>query len=177
MNKPFSAVILGGAKNVFDDYARATEMHDFDLVIGINNIVSEVPEINHAVTMHPDKMAKWLEDRQANGFPPIPKLWTARERTIPEGHNYEILKNTRGGSGLLAIFVARYLNCQKIVLCGIPMERLEEHYHTAGQWKECKLYRRIWEANESLKRNDDIRSLSGGWTQEQYGQPSLDWFG
>src|SRR5690606_12765406 len=104
------------------------------------------------------KAPRWLAERRKNGHPDIKgKYWTANDRMAqaPKELDFQSLKNTRGGSGLLAVYVARYLNCTKIVLAGIPMTIKGEHYHTAGNWKECKLYRVVWEANASLKT--DVR--------------------
>lgn len=168
-----NALILGGAKCVFEDFQKAMMMHDFGIIIGINNIIEEIPEIEHAVTMHPVKMRIWLANRRKNGYPDPKRFWTAVDREVPVDIDVEFqrLKNTRGGSGLLAVYVARYLNAHVKVLCGIPMTPEGEHYHTNGNWKECHLYRKIWESNKTLK--DDVRSFSG-WTREQYGEPTLD---
>lgn len=174
MTKPKSAVILGGSTGVFSDYVEACAMWDFDEVIAINDIGAEIPETTHWCSMHPEKMPKWLGQRRFNGFPEPKDFWTSRDRQPPEGLDVEFktLRNTRGGSGLLAIHVARFLGCEKIVLCGIPMTPNGEHYHTAGLWKECKLYRVVWEKNPTLK--EDVRSFSG-WTRLTLGPPTKEW--
>lgn len=169
-----SVVILGGSKEVFSDYASACKLWDFDAVIAINDIGAEMPEIDFWCTMHPEKMPKWLEQRRFNGFEDPKSFWTSHDRKTPEGLDVEFqtVKNTRGGSGLLAVYVARHLGYNKIVLCGIPMTAEGQHYHTSGAWKECKLYRIVWEKNPTLK--DDVRSFSG-WTQEKFGMPTETW--
>lgn len=173
MLEPSRVLILGGAKSVFDDMRQAQAMCTFDAVIAINDIGFEIPEIDYWCSMHPDKLAlKWLPQRRDNGYPDPKSLWTSRDKKVPNDIEFQTLKNTRGGSGLLAIHVARYLNFSKIVLAGVPMEAEGEHYHTPGKWKECKLYRIVWEADKSLKH--DVRSFSG-WTRDTYGVPTADW--
>lgn len=169
-----TALILGGAMSVFDEYKRAKRLCKFSVVIGVNDILGEVPEITDFVSMHPGKIARWLDKRRENGYPDPTTYWTSRDRACqaPKGFKFETLPNTRGGSGLLAIYVARHLGCNKIVLAGIPMTISGEHYHTPGRWKECNLYRIVWKANASLKT--DVRSF-GGWTRDNYGEPSRSW--
>lgn len=167
-------LILGGARSVFIDMNDAYRLcPEYDAVFGINDIVQEVPEITHALTMHPDKMPKWLEGRVDNGHSTDLEFWTAADKKVPPDLPFQRIRNTRGGSGLLAIYVARHLGFNKIVLAGIPMTQEGEHYHTSGKWRECRLYRVVWE-NESTEK-DDVRSLSG-WTREKFGEPTIDWF-
>lgn len=168
-----TALILGGSKNVFSDIEEAFSFKYYDYVIAVNDIGTEFEWINHWVTMHPDKMPRWLEQRRYNNFPDPLNFWTSVDRKVPNGITFEQIRNTRGGSGLLAIYVARKLGATKIVLAGIPMESNAEHYHTSGNWKECRLYRKIWEADTSLKI--DVRSVSG-WTKNFLGVPTIDWF-
>jgi hypothetical protein len=85
---------------------------------------------------------------------------------------FQRIPNTRGGSGLLAIYVARYLGYDKKVLAGIPMSPEMGHFFDERDWKECKLYRVVWEHNATLR--EDVRSMSG-WTMQTFGFPEWDW--
>ncbi len=169
-----AALVLGGAKCVFEDYAKARSLGEFSVVIGANDIIAEISEINHAVSMHPGKLPRWLKKRKENGHPDVEGLWTAFDRSpqVPQGLKVEFLRNTRGGSGLLAVYVARKLGCDRIVLAGVPMTLQGEHFHTPGWWKEYHLYKVVWDANASLKT--DVRSMSG-WTMEKFGEPTPSW--
>lgn len=169
---PKTALILGGAKSVFKDYERALELFKPDVVIGVNDIVAEVPEITHFCTMHPKKAPKWIEERRKNGFPDPVKYWTSTDKSAPPGFTFEQIPNTRGGSGLLAIYVARYLKYDKKILAGIPMTREGQHFFIQSDWNECKLYRVVWEKNPTLR--EDVRSMSG-WTMETFGFPTQEW--
>lgn len=172
-------LIAGGAKCVFDDFERATKMHNFDSIMAVNDVGQELPKLDFWVSMHPEKMVRWLEGRRKNGHPDPTSLWTGHDRAVPTGAQavklgltFNTIRNTRGGSGLLAIYVARYLKFERIVLAGIPMSRDQEHYHKPGWWKECNLYRVVWENNGSLK--EDCRSMSG-WTRAKFGEPTKEW--
>lgn len=174
-----SILICGGAKCVFEDYERATKMHNFDAIMAINDVGMELPKVDFWVSMHPEKMPRWLQGRRKNGHPDPYSFWTSHDRAVPTGVQvqqlgltFNTIRNTRGGSGLLAIYVARYLQFDRKVLAGVPMTREQEHFHKAGWWKECNLYRVVWENNASLK--EDVRSLSG-WTKDRFGEPTVDW--
>lgn len=169
-----TALVLGGALSVFEEYEQAKKLHDFSLYIGVNDVIGEIPEISHAVSMHPGKMDRWLKARRDKGFIDPKHYWTSRDRAVQAVGDlkFDTIPNTRGGSGLLAVYVARHLGCNKIVLAGIPMSIKGEHFHTPGLWKECRLYRVVWEANASLKT--DVRAFSG-WTGGTYGPPTRDW--
>lgn len=175
-----SILICGGAKCVFDDMERAHVMHEFDSIMAINDIGMHLPKLDFWVSMHPDKMVRWLEGRRNNGHPDPISFWTGHDRAVPTGAKavqlgltFQTLRNTRGGSGLLAIFAARYMQFDRIALAGIPMQREEEHFHKPGWWKECNLYRTVWENNASL-RSGDVRSFSG-WTRDKFGEPTVEW--
>jgi len=169
-----SAIILGGANTVWLDIKKAFELHNFETVLAVNDIGCEYPKVDHWCTMHPEKMDSWIEKRRANGYPDPKAFWTAYERTGRTTFDYEMIRNTKGGSGLLAVYVARKLGYKKIVLAGIPMHQQFEHYHTPGTWRECHFYQVVWEHDKSLTEFDDVRSLSG-WTKERYGEPTLEW--
>lgn len=170
--KPKTALILGGAKTVFEDYERAKQLFQPDTVIAVNDSMAEFPDVEHFATMHPKKVKQWLDKRRAKGFEDPKRYWTATDRAFPDGFEFQTLKNTRGGSGLLAIYVARYLGYDKKILAGIPMSPEMGHFFDERDWKECKLYRVVWEHNPTLR--EDTRSMSG-WTMQTFGFPEADW--
>lgn len=173
--KPITALILGGGKTVFEDAEKARKLFKPDIILGVNDVIADYAEIQYACSMHPEKMGIWLTKRRENGHPDPKEFWTA-DTAVKRDHlnlGYKTVRNTRGGSGLLAVYVARALFCKKIVLAGIPMAPEFEHYHTPGAWKEYKLYKLVWEHDKSLLQ--DVRSMSG-WTREAFGAPTKKWF-
>lgn len=170
---PDTCLVVGGAGCVFDDLAKAGNMFRPDCIIAINDIMTRLPRVDHAVTMHPEKMHTWLEQRQANGFSEIVSFWTGHDKILPKSSlPYKKFKNNKGGSGLLAVEIAMYLGFTKIILAGIPLEARQGHFFDDFVWRECILYRVVWEHRGNTLPN--VRSFSG-WTKEQYGEPTLEW--
>jgi len=172
MNTRPTALICGGAASVFEDIEAAKKLFQPSAIFAINNILADIPDVDHFISMHPMKMPGWLKKRRENGFLVDPKdYWTAKDKTPPKGFEFKTIPNTRGGSGMLAVFVARYLG-YKSVLAGIPMTVVGAHYHNTRPWAECLHYRIVWERNESIRH--DVRSMSG-WTREWLGFPDEEW--
>lgn len=169
------ALILGGANTVFADIEEAYSLFAPEEVFAINDIVEHHEDVDHFCTMHPEKSGLWLANRQEASFDPPKKLWTSHDRVLraPTGLSFEAVRNTRGGSGLLAIHVALKLGYEKIVLAGIPMEANANHFFNTASWRECRLYQVVWEKDPFL-RDDKVRSLSG-WTMREFGKPTPEW--
>jgi hypothetical protein len=170
--KTKAALICGGAKSVFEDIEQSKFLFEPDAVFAINDVLAQIPHVDFFVSMHPSKAPAWLKARRQNGYPDPKSYWTAKDKTPPRGMRFETSPNTRGGSGLLAVFVARSMGYTKIVLAGIPLTIEGAHFHDARPWKECLLYRAVWERMNGLKV--DVRSMSG-WTREYFGYPEFDW--
>lgn len=173
MNKPKTVLICGGAKSVFEDIDKAKNLVPYpNAIIAVNDVLAELPHVDFFVSMHPTKVTNWLKQRRDKGYADPKSYWTVKDRAVPRAPRFETHPNTRGGSGLLAVFVARYLGYQRIILCGIPMTTEGGHFFNEKKWTECHIYRTVWENMKSLK--DDTRSVSG-WTMEHLGAPSYDW--
>lgn len=169
------ALIIGGANTVFADIEEAYGLFRPDAVFAINDVVEHFEDVDYFCSMHPEKSDVWLGNREDNGYAPPRELWTAHDRVkrAPAGMEYKSIGNTRGGSGLLAVYVAKKLGFERIVLAGIPMHANNAHFFDNRQWRECRLYQVVWEADPSL-RDGSVRSLSG-WTKEQFGYPDVFW--
>jgi len=159
-------LILGGAHCVFEDIEASQELFIPDAIIAVNDIGIYVEEIDHWCTMHPEKMPTWEKHREAHGFVK-PKMWTATSRGV-EGFT---LVNSKGGSGILGVNIAKFLGASKIVLAGIPMTQ-NAHFNKKSGWIEATLYRQFWRGEKSYPKW--VRSMSG-WTKEMYGSPTEEW--
>lgn len=172
MHSRMKALVLGGARCVWEDYDAALRLFKPDVIIGINDIAIHVPEVDHWVSMHPDKFPMWM-DMRAKNTDRVPTFWTSRHKKKPLVFNYPIEEvNSRGGgSGLLATRVAMFLGSQQIVLAGVPLKVEEAHFFNDKPWTECMWYRRGFEKCPAILPY--VRSMSG-WTREFFGFPDDD---
>jgi hypothetical protein len=176
-------MILGGADCVWDD-VRALEAllgHEWDgLVIAVNDIGVHWPgPLDHWCTLHPEKMAKWTQERTAKGHDERYLKWG--------GRNHKNVDNvargpTGGSSGMLACNVAAHIGMTHVVLCGVPMTRVphfhESTIHKKGKpWSSADSHWRAWRKDENRRKlQARARSMSGR-TAELLGMPTLEWFG
>ena len=159
-------LILGGAYCVFEDIEASQELFLPDVVVAVNDIGIYVEQVDHWCTMHPEKMPAWAKQREAHGFEK-PNMWTATHKA-KEGFT---LVNSMGGSGILGVNLAKFLNASKIILAGIPMTQ-DAHFNKKHGWIEATLYRQFWRGEKSYPKW--VRSMSG-WTKEMYGEPTEEW--
>ena len=147
-----------------------------DTVIAANGAGRDYPDaLPHWVTLHTEKMPAWKEEREAAGLPPVGQFWTSNTKTIPPEHSdlYQHVESWDGSSGLLAITVALHLGFDKIILCGVPLDKKAAHFDYPGDWLDAPRYRSAW-----LRRMGDmlgkVKSFSG-WTHRKFGSPTQEW--
>lgn len=174
------ALILGGAKCVFEDADRFFQIwHEADsptlAVLAINDIgaVWRGP-MHYWVSLHPDKLTKWMDDRAQNGL--RGDYITVAHKNPTNGSGIKmsrILSDWGGSSGLLAVKAAKtIINAKKIVLAGVPMDD-QSHFFDNKPWEHSNSHRFSW-SKKFKELMDDTRSMSG-WTREHLGEPKPDW--
>lgn len=172
------AFVLGGAKTLREDlnYALALLDGQPDTWIACNHAGRDlVGTLDHWCTLHTEKMPAWIEQREERGLGPVGTFWTSNVKTIPPEHEnlYQKVVSWDGSSGLLAITVALHLGYEKIILCGIPLDKKEEHYDYPGVWMDAPRYRSAWSKHLS-EMNGLVKSPSG-WTALLLGEPTKEW--
>jgi len=117
-------------------------------------------------------MAAWWDQRLRAGLPPPGQVWFHRaaykEFLLP----HQFTEEWGGSSGLLATKVALELGCDRIVLCGVPMESTP-HFHIPLPLKGAGRYRRAW-VERVGQLTGKVRSMSG-WTAQFLGEPDEVW--
>jgi len=122
--------------------------------------------------MHPDIRDRlWIPARRKKGLPDAGQLWHPRHRgkwpgSIP-------IESWGGSSGMLCIAVAFELECTHIVLAGVPMVKLNNHFDDPKPWFECRQYHSVWKKLQP-KLQGRVKSLSG-WTKDLLGEPTEEW--
>lgn len=151
------------------------------LVIAANDIGAHWPrELHHWVSLHPPKFRNW-EALRLRKYPvgPIAKYETwGKEQDLPVPFTEHVLKPwRRASSGLFAVQVARELNCERAILCGVPMTPTAHFKQTkevfAPGWLQARRYWAGWLYNASYLHGW-VKSMSGQ-TQELLGAPTLEW--
>lgn len=169
------AVILGGAKGVWQEYHEALRLGPFDAVIAVNAAGRDHKgRVDHWVTYHPGLMPRWARHRARAGKPAAEAYWTASGPDVaPRRGNiaFRTVPRCGGSSGLLAVSVARAIGAGRIVLCGVPMDPDAEHFDRDGRWRDGAVLRKQWPVAEL---GGVVKSMSG-WTAAALGTPSSEW--
>lgn len=182
--RSLTALVLGGADNVWLEAERAFNDYSIDIVIAINNCIADYPgHVDAALSLHPVKMREWLETRANKKFP-APRYVVAHEdrhgkREYPYvnrviDYKWPEMKYS-GSSGLFAIKTAMELfGADKVILAGVPMNVGNDHYHKPGiPWKDANAFLPAW--RDVLPRiQGRVKSFSGK-TAEMLGTPSKEW--
>jgi hypothetical protein len=169
------AVVMGGGGDPFAEWELAKELcgraGKHASVFAGNDMIEMFPgDIDHAVSLHPDKLRIWLPRRKAAGFNDPPKVWAHRNY---EGAVTHWTRDWSGSTGLFCVKIARENGFVHIILCGVPMTFECGHFLRKQPWAASTGFRRGWEGR-TLELQPYLRSM-GGWTQEEFGAPTEDW--
>lgn len=176
------AIILGGAANVQTEAVRAlamvAEAGSEATFFAINDMIPAFQGPIVAVTLHPTKLPDWLRDREGEGLPPPTQVWSHEQRDRRSGlfakapYVTDVAPDWSGSSGLFAVSVARRLKFEKIILCGVPMDKDAGHFKRQKPWHDVMQFTRAWERYQK-EIAPYVRSMSG-WTQKMFGNPSVE---
>lgn len=168
------AIIMCGGGDPFDEFAQASDRCEslglpYKVFVG-NDMISHFPgHVDFAGTLHPDKIATWVRERNAMGYERVPNMWAHR----PFTNVTHWTRDWSGSTGLFLVKVARENGHTHIVLCGVPMTTDGKHFLRREGWHAAHGFRRGWTAQrEKLTRY--VRSY-GGWTRELFGAPDDTW--
>jgi hypothetical protein len=171
------AVVLGGARSVWEDLERLRALREPDIVIATNDAGAHYEgTVHHWVTLHFEKLRDWQSERHDRGLPPALSTWVHEEARNPRGvpDNWTgRLPDKGGSSGLFAIDVGRHLGLERIVLCGVPMDSEEGHFFDHKRWEFATRYRQAWTRHKE-EIAPFVRSMSG-WTAGLFGRPDEVW--
>lgn len=174
------AIVIGGSPSTWIEVELAKQLCEFNMIIAINRSgVDYDGYIDHWVSYHPENFDDWVHERiEINKYEPVKQLWTASSKVYKGSLILNRVSSWGGSSGLLAVAVALHNNADKVVLCGIPLDQKQGHYHDKSVWgnklwKEASKYRLAWSQNKPAMDNK-VKSFSG-WTMKLLGSPTSDW--
>lgn len=168
------AIVVGGASCVFDDVKKARDLccaaGSDPVYYVINDMIPQFDGACIAVTLHTEKIAAWLEQRQLSSKQKPSQVWAHRK--YPEKIITHSTPDWRGSSGLFACKIAMESGINKILLCGVPMTVIGDHFVRQRRWNACEGFRDAWDCHMAEIR-PFVRSFSG-WTAEQLGVPTIE---
>lgn len=172
-----TALCLGGAAGIQEDWSAALALGSFDYVVACNDAGAIWSgKLDAWVTLHPEYLPRWIEQRRANGYPDAAR-YLAHGDYLPDWMDLVEFRfpgqSNSGSSGLFAAKVALIdLGADRAVLAGIPLTR-SAHFYDTAPWEAAVGYRAVWEGLRPEYRAR-IRSMSG-WTAHFFGRPTSQW--
>lgn len=169
------AVILGGARSVWDD-ARAALALIGDrphMIVATNEAGTRYEaDLDAWVSLHPDFFANALPRRLRAGRN-RPLLYAPARHSDTPGIK-AVPPRWDGSSALYAAQIAtKQLKAKKAILCGAPLDREAGHIAVPGRWDDPDRYRAGFiTALPDIELK--VRSM-GGWTAALIGSPTPDW--
>lgn len=169
-----TAIVLCGGGKPFDEFANAKALcfeagRRFVVLAGNDMIGSYAAPLDHAVSLHPDKLRLWFGERLTAGYAAVPRVWSHR----PFAGVTDWTRDWQGSTGLLCIKIARELGYTHVVLCGVHMTVEGNHFIRQKPWNAAHGFRRGW-TGRIRELTPYVRSF-GGWTREQFGEPTVEW--
>lgn len=172
-----TALCLGGAASVQEDWTAALPLGEYDFVVACNDVGEIWPgRLDVWVTLHPEKLGGWRDQRRANGYPEAARYLVHGDYVPEWAELVEFRFPGQGDSGSSGLFAAKAalidLGADRVVLAGIQLSRAS-HFYDAAQWEAAGGYRTVWEGLRPEYRVR-IRSMSG-WTAHFFGLPTTEW--
>jgi len=181
-----TALVLGGAGNVWTDIDAALDLGEFSGVVACNDAGAAYPgDLDAWVSLHGEKFGIWASARVAAGYSWPSAILAHMEASSTKGLPPCVTGRTEfrfpgqpttGSSGLFALKVALIdLGFDQAVLCGVPLSAEPGHFFDTAAWTAAAAHKRGWhEALPHIKHR--ARSMSG-WTKEVLGSPDTEWLG
>lgn len=170
------AVILGSGASLQGDIAALGEWTG--TVIAVNRAGIAYPgRIDHWVTLHPEMLEGFMEERAIAYGPSDFTTWSQRPHDDAQVDRVVTDIEPKGSSGLFAARIAlRHLGCDRVVLAGIPIDDGPHFYDADGvrSGPAFRYYRPAWLRARRQEFSGRVRSLSG-WTREILGSPDNEW--
>lgn len=169
------AVILGGARCVWDDARAALAMIGDQpaMVVATNQAGVRYPgDLDAWASLHPDFFANALPRRVRAGLNKPLVYAPAKHPDTP--CIKAVASRWDGSSSLYAAQVAlKQLKVTKVILCGAPLDSDAGHIAVPGPWSDPEQYRAGFVA--ALPEIEGrVRSMAG-WTADTLGRPDPDW--
>lgn len=173
------AIVLGGSESVWAELKQAwgdvgqAGLGGNTIHFVCNDMIAHFQGACVAVTLHKFKIEGWLNQRRDKHWQSPNSVWFYEP--CPHATNIEPLL-WAGSVSLYAVQIAlRNFECDRVILCGTPMEVMGKHFLRLQPWLACDAFRKPW-VDHKNKMLGKVRSYSG-WTQWLLGgqPPTVGW--
>lgn len=174
--------IVGGGRNVWEDFARFAKMEVECDIMAINLMGLFFPKKNmhimrFMVAMDPNQVHQMKLLRQTKYRETFPD-YCAVSQEKPADYAVKINVYPICWSAVYGALLARLMNYRRIVLIGCPHDNSGHFYDppelTSPWFNESPVHQQAWTDNEKYWKGS-LRSMSGR-TREWLGEPTRKWF-
>lgn len=160
------------------DLAAALELGEFDKLIAVKRSGIALPMEYWAwIGLHPEMQQDFNTQRIRRGLP-LPEMIVAQGagngvKQIYKNYTFPEMGGRCGSSGWFAVKFAYDMGFEKIVICGMGMQREGGRIDGRTTWESAQNYR-----NHTIvthKRLNGIVKSMSGWTAEKLGRPDEQW--
>jgi hypothetical protein len=173
-------LVLGSALNWMQDVEAALDISEFDGVVAAKRAGVYWPgKLDAWVSLHPERIEKDKKDRAALGFPSASRIFVHDANSLQKKHVTDIveykfpLQRVSGSSGLFAVKVAQLLGFERLVLCGIPLDKSFGKLDAGSKWVAADAFRQGFE--QALPTIAQFTRSMSGYTERRLGRPTPQW--
>lgn len=173
-------LVIGSARNWREDVEAACDLSEFDKIVVVKRTGIVWPgKIDAWVGLHNEMIDSMYRERMANGYPKPDRVYSWER---PSGvkhitHTTDLLfpgQTVSASSGIFGAKVAVIdMKCDKVVLCGIPMEAEQGRFDHDKTWAHARSFIKGFEEAVPVMK-EKVRSMSG-YTLKLLGAPTIDW--
>jgi hypothetical protein len=175
-------LVIGGGQFVWNEVQDTETFFGknwWDICVAANDVGVQWPRpLDAWVTLHPEKLTRWREEREKNGFP------RATEHVARHGRDGPAIDRTfrhpfrNGSTGLLAVAAAMDLGATKVICCGVPMT-ISPYFNGSTAHPDGKVFSGAdthWQQwLKHANRLDGIVKSMSGRTRTLLGSPTKEW--
>lgn len=173
-------LVLGSALNWMQDVEAALDISEFDGVVAAKRAGVYWPGTLDAwVSLHPERVIADKLERAALGHPAASRIFVHDANSIVRKHVTDVaeykfpLQRVSGSSGLFAVKVAQLLGFERLVLCGIPLDKTFGKLDAGPKWVAADAFRQGFE--QALPTIAPFTRSMSGYTEKRLGRPTLSW--
>lgn len=116
------ALVCGNAASVFADVDRAMTHVTNPLVFAVNDVGMYLPNVDHWVSLHGEKLPAWLAVRKQHWEHQVNRVFLHSAGRTCVDYTWDGLNPMLALSGYFAMQIAYLMGCAPILLCGCPGE-------------------------------------------------------
>lgn len=174
------ALVLGGAKCLWDDIAAAREILGdlpFSVVACNDAGAAWSGPLDIWASLHPELMSKWVETRRIRGYEPARQYAYHEDMRVEPRANivtpYHFERTHQSASS--GIFAAKVAMEQgyRAILCGVPLSFGQAHFFDSAEWKGAPSFVEGFKQAAPFLLGR-VKSMSGK-TREVLGAPDAAW--